>query len=97
MNHKELIEYFARELGVKNNHIERIQYPAGDTNRNVIPDLVKDETYYEIELTGNKEKYHYIKDKHKVLIIGVSAFEAFDEVRIFAIQDPKLIEILGPE
>lgn len=95
MNHNELVDYFARVLKLKNNHRKRTTYSIERTVRNVIPDLVDGDTFYEIEITGNKDHYHDIISNKKILIVGIQSYDAFDEVQIYKVQDPIEMKVLG--
>ena len=89
MNHDELVDYFATLFGYINNHKKRGKRHIEELDRNFIPDLIGDNEYVEIELTGNKDFYNEVNDKRKILIIGINSYEAFDDVRIYKIDNPR--------
>jgi hypothetical protein len=84
--HKQLIFYFAKKFGwLQNEKAPITKYEVNGLNKKIIPDIVSEDAYIEVEVTGNKSHYSKVKNHKRRLIVCINSYSSFDEVVVFGV------------
>jgi len=84
--HDLFIAFAQKQEGGTPNHSRKMKRITLENGKTVIPDIISDDKYVECEVTTNKHRYQYIKNRKKILYVGIQAMNHFHLVKIYDLE-----------